>query len=532
MIFGAVLAIAGNAAYQRVTVDAQQTALRELIRFELAQNARSLTTSSANLREADSDLERFLSGDSPAPSLAAGYLGLATVGLRTQLEDPSVFHADYRILALYSFVYGRLVRLAEVQRTLDAAAVQYRAALNLEDRRRAAAHLLAVIRYQLNISDALTSDRGLPVLLQCMDQFSAGQDECEYAPGAVEQADVLGDDVAANSETDTLSVEHEDSSDQANRGIAYFLGRGVPQDYREAAKRFRLAAHRGNATAQNNLGAMYATGRGVPQDYEEAARWYRLAADQGSATAQNSLGSVYATGRGVAHDDEEAARLFGLAAAQGNANAQNNLGIMYDTGRGVQQDHEEAVKWFRLAADQGDANAQSNLGLMHAHGRGVQRNYEEGARWLRRAADQGHSEAQSNLGVLYATGRGVQQDYEEAVRWYRLAADQGDAAAQNNLGGMYAHGRGVQQDYEEAVRWFRRAADQGDARAQNNLGILYSEGQGVTTDYVSAHKWLNLAATQGHEDARRLRDTIAARMSTEEILEAQRAARDTLRMGQ
>ena len=145
-ILGAVLTILAGIASQRATVAAQQAALRELIRVELAQNARSLSRSSSNLRSAASELENFLSDDSPAPPLAAGYLGLATVGLRTQLEDPSVFRADHRILALYSIVYGRLVRFMEVQRTLDAAAIQYRAALNPEDRLRAAAHLNAVIR--------------------------------------------------------------------------------------------------------------------------------------------------------------------------------------------------------------------------------------------------------------------------------------------------------------------------------------------------------------------------------------------------
>ncbi len=30
---------------------------------------------------------------------------------------------------------------------------------------------------------------------------------------------------------------------------------------------------------------MYANGQGVPQDYAEAARWYRMAAEQGDASA-------------------------------------------------------------------------------------------------------------------------------------------------------------------------------------------------------------------------------------------------------
>ena len=45
--------------------------------------------------------------------------------------------------------------------------------------------------------------------------------------------------------------------------------------------------------------SMTSGGKGVPQDYAEAAKWYRLAADQGFAKAQNSLGAQYATGEGV-----------------------------------------------------------------------------------------------------------------------------------------------------------------------------------------------------------------------------------------
>ncbi len=36
---------------------------------------------------------------------------------------------------------------------------------------------------------------------------------------------------------------------------------------------------------------MYANGRGVPKDYKEAFKWFKLAADQGHAGAQ--FGLVY-----------------------------------------------------------------------------------------------------------------------------------------------------------------------------------------------------------------------------------------------
>ena len=72
---------------------------------------------------------------------------------------------------------------------------------------------------------------------------------------------------------------------------------GVPQDYEEAVKWYRLAAEQGYANAQYNLGLMYDNGEGVPQDYAEAVKWYRLAAEQGMLHAQYNLGVMYDNGK-------------------------------------------------------------------------------------------------------------------------------------------------------------------------------------------------------------------------------------------
>ena len=70
-------------------------------------------------------------------------------------------------------------------------------------------------------------------------------------------------------------------------------------DYGAAFRGFRVYAEQGNASAQANLGLMYDNGQGVPQDYAEAARWYRQAAEQGNASAQFNLGLMYEYGEGV-----------------------------------------------------------------------------------------------------------------------------------------------------------------------------------------------------------------------------------------
>ena len=61
------------------------------------------------------------------------------------------------------------------------------------------------------------------------------------------------------------------------------------------------------------------------------------------------------------------------------------------------------------------------------------------------------------------------------------------------------------------------------------LGMMYSVGRSVPVDYVTAHKWFNLSAMQGNHDAARLRQEVAAQMSSVEIAAAQRAARAWLK---
>jgi len=127
-------------------------------------------------------------------------------------------------------------------------------------------------------------------------------------------------------------------------------------DYETALKKFLpLAEH---------LGELYAEGKGVPQDYTEAMKWYRLAADQGDAWAQSNLGWMYRKGQGVPQDYAEAVEWYRLAADEWDTSAQFNLGSMYEKGKGVPQDYAEAAKWYRLAADQGLEKAAKGLEVL------------------------------------------------------------------------------------------------------------------------------------------------------------------------
>ena len=154
--------------------------------------------------------------------------------------------------------------------------------------------------------------------------------------------------------------------------------------------------------------------------------------------------------------------------------------------------------------------------------------YKTAFSFHKKAAEQGDSIAQTMLGAYYSDGTVVRQDYAEAVRWYKLAAAQGNSNAQTNLGFMYEKGHGVLQDDAEAVRWYKLAAAQGGARAQFNLGNMYRKGEGVSQNYFQAHMWLNLAAASGYKHARQWRDSVAKKMTPQQIAKAQAIAKKCL----
>ena len=118
------------------------------------------------------------------------------------------------------------------------------------------------------------------------------------------------------------------------------------------------------------------------------------------------------------------------------------------------------------------------------------------------------------------------KEYRAAIEKWEPLAKRGDSLAQNKLGRMYNKGKGVVQDYKEAVRWFRLSAEQGDALAQKNLGRMYNKGKGVPKDFVQAHMWFNLAEKNGHESAFRIISIIEKRMTSKDIIEAQKLARE------
>ena len=74
--------------------------------------------------------------------------------------------------------------------------------------------------------------------------------------------------------------------------VQYSQGRGVAQDFLQAAKWFERAGQFGHANALYNLGIMTERGLGLKADEKAAYRWYSLAAklgDKGAAAKKTDL---------------------------------------------------------------------------------------------------------------------------------------------------------------------------------------------------------------------------------------------------
>lgn len=82
----------------------------------------------------------------------------------------------------------------------------------------------------------------------------------------------------------TLAAERGSAYAQYSVGHIYSES-GQYENWPEAAKWWKLSASQGNKEAQFRLSRYYSLGRGVPQDFKEAARLCRLAANQDHAEA-------------------------------------------------------------------------------------------------------------------------------------------------------------------------------------------------------------------------------------------------------
>ncbi len=155
----------------------------------------------------------------------------------------------------------------------------------------------------------------------------------------------------------------------------------------------RLAAAKGDPSAQFEVAARFAEGKGIKQDFGQAAAWYQRAATQGVAPAQYRLAALFERGLGVRADPARARVWYMRAAEQGNVKAMHNLAVLSAGRDQGAPDYPTAAQWFTEAADRGLADSQYNLGVLYESGLGVAKDPIAAYKWYALAARGGDREA-------------------------------------------------------------------------------------------------------------------------------------------
>ena len=124
---------------------------------------------------------------------------------------------------------------------------------------------------------------------------------------------------------------------------------------------------------------------------------------------------------------------------------------------------------------------------------------------------------------------GDQKKEKEKFKEVKALAEKGDPQQQFFLGGMYAKGNGCLEDDDEAIRWYKKSAEQGYARAQLWLGVVYADGNGVKKDIIAGYAWYNIATANEYSGARLLKESVAEKMTPEQITKAQELSKEMVK---
>lgn len=187
--------------------------------------------------------------------------------------------------------------------------------------------------------------------------------------------------------------------------------------------------------------------------------------------------------------------------------------------------------YFKTLEAGKDAQSAFLLGTYYAAGHPVlskgKPNHVTAFRKYQEAAERGHPEAQYRLGYCYEHKLGVRRaSMNTAFKWYLLAADQEVPEAQLRVGELFYQEQGAYYDKEKAYLYLSKAAERGIPDAQRMLGDCHKLGWGTLRNNVMALKWYLIAARQENEIAISNRDKLIPSLRKDEILAAEKAAKE------
>ena len=109
-----------------------------------------------------------------------------------------------------------------------------------------------------------------------------------------------------------------------------------------------------------------------------------------------------------------------------------------------------------------------------------------------------------------------------ALRDFIPLAARGHDAASYEIAGMYKKGKGFPLVYTRALEWQHNAAENGHKKSRLLIGSWYNNGRRTPKDSIAAYMWYNLAAIGGEKLGNHYRDSMAKRLTQEEIDEGRR----------
>jgi uncharacterized protein len=384
-----------------------------------------------------------------------------------------------------------------------------------------------------------------------------------------------------------LAAEQGDLESALALSSLYNGRKGPPQDDVESLRWLRFAADDlSDASSQYGLSLQFLLGSGVPVDNAEAIHWMRLAAEQGYVDAQTMLGEWFGGGMGVVTENLVSAYMWSdLAAAQGDVKADTNRYLYArkmtreqiaeaqrqstrckasgykDCGFGPtvtatparidkiiredafgsfnREDYEPALRDFKILAEKGDPEGQLWIGYMYYYGLGVNKDNALASYWWRKSVQSNNFHAKFFLGrlILDSTSSYLDEDKknfsfgnrEEAKDFILEAARSGGVGAQQFAGLSYQRKLGISEeniDYKKAAYWFHEAAKNGSTRSKYELGGMFLFGDGVQKNIFTAYAWTYLASLDGYDDAKLELNSMAKKMTSDQINEAVRIANE------
>lgn len=170
-----------------------------------------------------------------------------------------------------------------------------------------------------------------------------------------------------------------------------------------------------------------------------------------------------------------------------------------------------------IAAVDGDQSAKFEVGKAYIRGLGIEQDISRGLKAVEEVANQGKLEAILYLGEWNISKNNPNKSGRKAGEWFYKATKKGSAEAMIQLAQLYMSGVGIKQSTLRGRYWLERAGEKGSEKAMFLAGEAWLM-EGDEDCRCIAYIWLFLAGNFGSEEAKALRDQVAAGLGVDTVV--------------